>query len=155
METKILDLRVSLTTINIKRFSAALTTYVEEYLDRETACNVRAVLSEVITNIYEHAYGSTLKAQKDYSCPYDIIVFYNEQKNKLTFRITDYGAGISNIRLAMSPHTVIVDNETRLTLGFTIMKALVKNLKVSSTIDSSTIIEFEVDTCRGKNKQNN
>lgn len=112
----------------VAAFALPLSPTVEEIGDIKTA------VSEAVTNCIVHAYhsrGGEIKV----ACGY--------QGDVLTIEVSDQGAGIDDISLAMQPfYTTGAENE-RSGMGFTIMKTFTDGLSVRSEKGKGTTVTMQ------------
>ena len=135
---KVLDISIEVNkNLEPKVLSRSILLCVEEYLDRLTMNEARTTLTEAIKNIYDYAYPNE-------NGKFNIIINYDQQNERLKFKVIDFGIGIPNIQEAIEPHSVQIENETRLTMGFTIMSVMSRDFKVESK--SGVTLSFEYDT---------
>lgn len=112
----------------ITTFFSNLNVHIDELMDVKTA------LSEAITNAIDHAYDNDDINSK-------IIVEASIKDNeKMTIIVKDFGKGIEDISLAMTPaYTTKPENE-HAGMGFTIMESFMDEVIVDSKVNEGTII---------------
>lgn len=109
-------------------FAAQLDPTVEEISEIKTA------ISEAVTNCIVHAYGQrlgniTLSAR-------------SYEDGKIIFTVKDRGCGIEDIEQAMEPLFTTGNAEERSGMGFTVMKAFMDKVRVSSKTGIGTTVTF-------------
>lgn len=112
----------------IATFLSELDIHIDELMDIKTA------LSEAVTNAIDHAYENDNEDNK--------IIVETEIKDdeNIKIKVRDFGRGIEDISLAMTPaYTTKPENE-HAGMGFTIMESFMDEIIVDSTIDEGTTI---------------
>ena len=97
----------------------------------EQMAEVKTAVSEAVTNAIIHGYNSedgiiTLEGSID--------------KSEVTFTITDYGVGISDIKKAREPLYSGKPEMERSGMGFTIMETFMDDIKIESAVGKGTKI---------------
>ncbi|MDD3832155.1 MAG: anti-sigma F factor [Clostridia bacterium] len=110
---------------SVASFSVLLNPSIEEIGDIKTA------VSEAITNCIVHAYKGRNGADR-------ITVKVGITDRTLVIDIIDYGSGIDDVSLAMQPFFTSGNTEERSGMGFTVMQALMDELKVTSKPNKGT-----------------
>ena len=98
---------------------------IEEMEDLKTA------VSEAITNCIIHAYDDE-KGK--------IVIEGKISKRTVIIKIKDYGKGIDNLKLAMSPFYTSKPEMERSGMGFTFMESFTDDLKVESQLEEGTTV---------------
>ena len=112
----------------ITTFSSNLNIHIDELMDVKTA------LSEAVTNAVDHAYDEENDENKI------LVEATVEDNEKMVIKIRDYGKGIEDISLAMTPaYTTKPENE-HAGMGFTIMESFMDEVIVDSTVNLGTTI---------------
>lgn len=112
----------------ITTFFSNLNIHIDELMDVKTA------LSEAVTNAVDHAYDEENDENKI------LVEATVEDNEKMVIKIRDYGKGIENISLAMTPaYTTKPENE-HAGMGFTIMESFMDEVIVDSTVNLGTTI---------------
>lgn len=111
----------------IQAFCLSLNPTISELNDVKTA------VSEAVTNCIVHAYpGRT-----------DFIYIDAETKgNSLHIKITDNGDGIDDVAKALEPFFTTRPDDERSGMGFTVMKAFMDDVTVSSERGRGTVVEM-------------
>lgn len=121
--SNIAPIRLCITT-----FFSNLDIHIDELMDVKTA------LSEAITNAIDHAYDTDNIKNK---IQVEASIKDNEIMNII---VKDFGKGIEDISLAMTPaYTTKPENE-HAGMGFTIMESFMDEVIVDSTINEGTSI---------------
>lgn len=114
--------------VGVVTFLSNLDIHIDELMDVKTA------LSEAITNAVDHAYENN---EQDNKIIVETIIKDNE---KIIISVKDFGKGIENISLAMTPaYTTKPENE-HAGMGFTIMESFMDEIIVDSTLNEGTTI---------------
>ena len=96
--------------------------------------DVKTALSEAVTNAVDHAYDEENDENKI------LVEATVEDNEKMVIKIRDYGKGIEDISLAMTPaYTTKPENE-HAGMGFTIMESFMDEVIVDSTVNLGTTI---------------
>ena len=112
----------------ITTFFSNLNIHIDELMDVKTA------LSEAVTNAVDHAYDEENDENKI------LVEATVEDNEKMVIKIRDYGKGIEDISLAMTPaYTTTPENE-HAGMGFTIMESFMDEVIVDSTVNLGTTI---------------
>lgn len=112
----------------ITTFFSNLNIHIDELMDVKTA------LSEAVTNAVDHAYDEENDENKI------LVEATVEDNEKMVIKIRDYGKGIEDISLAMTPaYTTKPENE-HAGMGFTIMESFMDEVIVDSTVKLGTTI---------------
>ena len=112
----------------ITTFFSNLNIHIDELMDVKTA------LSEAVTNAVDHAYEEENDENKI------LVEATVEDNEKMVIKIRDYGKGIEDISLAMTPaYTTKPENE-HAGMGFTIMESFMDEVIVDSTVNLGTTI---------------
>ena len=121
--SNIAPIRLCITT-----FFSSLDIHIDELMDVKTA------LSEAITNAIDHAYDTDNIKNK---IQVEASIKDNEIMNII---VKDFGKGIEDISLAMTPaYTTKPENE-HAGMGFTIMESFMDEVIVDSKINEGTSI---------------
>ena len=112
----------------ITTFFSNLNIHIDELMDVKTA------LSEAVTNAVDHAYDEENDENKI------LVEATVEDNEKMVIKIRDYGKGIEDISLAMTPaYTTKPENE-HAGMGFSIMESFMDEVIVDSTVNLGTTI---------------
>ena len=132
MEIKI-DARlenVSTIRLAVTPFASNLNITVDEIVDIKTA------VSEAVTNAIEHGYDNKEG---------NIIIVkcnLNVEDESIEIVIKDFGVGIEDIALAMTPEYTSKPEEEHAGMGFTIMESFMDEIVVDSTKNEGTEVKL-------------
>lgn len=128
IEFKALTQNIAPVRVCVATFFGNLDIHIDELVDVKTA------LSEAITNAVDHAYDSNTKEN-------NIIVEATiKNDEQIVIVVKDFGKGIEDISLAMTPaYTTKPENE-HAGMGFTIMESFMDEIIVDSTVNEGTTI---------------
>lgn len=118
-------------------FAALLDPTIDELSDLRTA------VSEAVTNVIIHAYGSDRSAMITLRC--------EAEGRKLKITVKDTGCGIADIELARRPFYTSKPELERSGMGFAVMEAFMDSLEIESAPGEGTaiIMEKELGRARG------
>ena len=132
----------------ITTFFSNLNIHIDELMDVKTA------LSEAVTNAVDHAYDEENDENKI------LVEATVEDNEKMVIKIRDYGKGIEDISLAMTPaYTTKPENE-HAGMGFTIMESFLDHVEVESMLGIGTkvtmskVIKSKENFENSKNSEN-
>ena len=112
----------------VATFLSELDIHIDELMDIKTA------LSEAVTNAIDHAYDEESLENKI------IVETEVEDDGEIKIKVKDFGKGIEDISLAMTPaYTTKPENE-HAGMGFTIMESFMDEIIVDSTVNEGTTI---------------
>lgn len=120
---------ISAIRICITTFLSELDIYMGELMDIKTS------ISEAVTNVVEHAYSGN-----NYNEAKIIAEAKVSDGENISIVITDYGKGIENISLAMTPAYTSKPDSEHAGMGFTIMEAFMDEVIVDSKVGEGTVI---------------
>lgn len=121
----------------LSTFLSNLNIHVDELVDIKTA------ISEAVSNAIDHAYDD--ESGK-------IIATGEVDENAIQITIQDFGKGIEDISLAMTPTFTTKAEEEHAGMGFTIMESFMDEVIVDSKVDEGTTITL---TRRIRQRQTN
>ncbi|MBP3922959.1 MAG: anti-sigma F factor [Ruminiclostridium sp.] len=103
--------------------------------------DIRAAVSEAVTNCIVHAYADSEDAGK-------ITITAKLSEDTAYIKIKDNGCGIENIKQAMEPLFTTKPDEERTGLGFAVMESCADKVKVSSEKNKGTTVNltFKIET---------
>lgn len=119
---------ISVVRVAISAFVSILPVTIDELMDIKTA------VSEAVTNSIEHGYENG----NGKVCITSIITSNDEDEVKII--VQDFGAGIENIELAMTPAYTSKPELEHAGLGFTIMETFMDHIVIDSTINNGTTV---------------
>ncbi len=99
----------------------------------EELTDVKAAVSEAVTNCIVHAYKSG---------PGTIEVTGTLKENELYIKIKDKGCGIEDVKLAMTPAFTTSPQDERAGLGFAVMQSFCDKIKVTSKPGKGTCVSL-------------
>lgn len=122
---------ISLVRVAISSFISNVNISVEDLMDVKTA------VSEAVTNAIEHGY-------KEYDNKNIVnIKAYINDENVLSIEVEDFGIGIDDIELALTPTYTSKPELEHAGLGFTIMENFMDEVIVDSKIECGTKISMK------------
>lgn len=121
-EENVLPVRMAVTS-----FLSQQNIHMDEIMDIKTA------LSEAVTNSVEHAYEKNGKI--------DIEVKF-EENERIKIIVQDFGKGIEDIPLALTPTYTSKPESEHAGVGFNIMESLMDELVVNSEVNLGTTISM-------------
>ncbi len=95
---------------------------------------IKTAVSEAVTNAIVHGYKDTIGA---------IEMTLSAKEGRLYITIKDKGAGIADIKQAMTPLFTTAPEEERSGLGFSVMESFMDKVKVKSTLGKGTTVIME------------
>ncbi len=111
----------------VTSFLSNLNIHFDELMDIKTA------LSEAVTNAIDHGYSQ----KNDGIIITEATIIDNE---KIVIKVVDFGTGIEDITLAMTPAYTSKPESEHAGMGFTIMESFMDEVIVDSKIDNGTVI---------------
>ncbi len=126
IESKATLENISAIRVCITSFISTLNIHFDELMDIKTA------ISEAVTNAIEHAYDNS-----------DGIVAIEasiKEDKKIIIKVSDYGKGIEDISLAMTPTYTSKPESEHAGMGFTIMESFMDEVIIDSKINEGTTI---------------
>ena len=131
IEIKPLLDNVSIVRVAISSFISTLDITIDELMDIKTA------ISEAVTNAIEHGYK-----EYDEKNIVNIKAYINDE-NVLSIEVEDFGIGIDDIELALTPTYTSKPELEHAGLGFTIMENFMDEVIVDSKIECGTKISMK------------
>ena len=122
----------------LSTFFSNMNVHIDELVDIKTA------ISEAVSNALDHAYENDNGK----------VIITGEIINENTVKITvqDFGEGIEDISLAMTPTYTTKAEDEHAGMGFTIMESFMDEVIVDSKVDEGTTITL---TRRIRQRQTN
>lgn len=114
--------------VGITSFLSTLNIHFDELMDIKTA------LSEAVTNAIDHGYEEDNQDEKI------IVEAYIYDYEKIKIKIVDFGKGIEDISLAMTPAYTSKPESEHAGMGFTIMESFMDEVIIDSKINEGTTI---------------
>ena len=99
----------------------------------EELTEVKTAVSEAVSNAIIHGYKSKGSGQI-------IMELLQPAPDKLVVKITDYGAGIADIRQAMEPLFTTSETPELSGMGFTVMESFTDKVLVDSQLGRGTCV---------------
>lgn len=121
--------------ICIATFLSSLNIHIDDLMDVKTA------LSEAITNAVDHAYENG----EDNKIVVEAKIKDNE---RIIIIVKDFGKGIEDISLAMTPMYTSKPENEHAGMGFTIMESFMDEVIVDSVVANGTTITLTKDIKR-------
>jgi stage II sporulation protein AB (anti-sigma F factor) len=137
-----INIKTNVDENSAKLFRGIITNYLNVLdvdIDQCTENEVKAVISEMVSNVLVHAYPESDNK------PITITIDHKELDGqvKLIMTVTDDGIGIADVKKCMEPMYTTCKDESRCGLGFTIMEAMSDNLIVTSNPNFGTKVIAE------------
>ena len=126
IESKATLENISAIRVCITSFISTLNIHFDELMDIKTA------ISEAVTNAIEHAY--------DNSDGIVVIEASIKEDKKIIIKVSDFGKGIEDISLAMTPTYTSKPESEHAGMGFTIMESFMDEVIIDSKINEGTTI---------------
>lgn len=99
----------------------------------EDLTDIKTSISEAVSNAVEHAYSDE-KGKVRIEC--------SVEDSNIFIKVIDYGIGIEDISLAITPTYTSKPNEEHAGLGFTIMENFMDSIEVDSVVNKGTSISM-------------
>lgn len=129
--TNSMELRFKATLKNETLARAVVISFIESLNpDLDTIGEIKTIVSEAVSNAIIHGYH--LDSTKDVYIKGDI------EDDNLTLIISDYGQGIKDIDLALTPHYTSRPDLERAGMGLTIIKTLSDSFNIRSVLNMGT-----------------
>lgn len=122
---------VAVVRLAISSFISNLNITVDEIVDVKTA------VSEAVTNAIEHGYLEDGESN-------EIVVkaSIDDEEEIIKISVIDYGIGIEDVDLAMTPEYTTKSEEEHAGMGFTIMETFMDEVIVDSKVNKGTSINM-------------
>ena len=130
---KILNMQINSMISNVSVIRVAISTFVSEIdgITIDDIMDIKTSISEAVTNAIEHGYEN-----KD-----GIIDINCKIKDEyITIAVKDYGIGIEDVSLAITPTYTSKPELEHAGLGFTIMENFMDSLEIDSNVNEGTTI---------------
>ena len=101
----------------------------------EEVADIKTAISEAVTNAILHGYNLDGTSMVHMRC--------EREENCLTFQISDEGAGMENVALAMQPLYTSKPELERSGMGFSFMEAFMDSLEVESEVGRGTVVKMK------------
>lgn len=144
---KRLNMSVNSAISNVSVIRVAVATFISEIegITIDDIMDVKTSISEAVTNAIEHGY------EKDEGI---VEVSCSINGKDITAVIRDYGSGIEDISLAITPAYTSKPELEHAGLGFTIMESFMDELQIDSQSGSGTTITLKKKIINKKNTGN-
>lgn len=119
---------VAVVRVAITAFVSTLNITIDELMDIKTA------VSEAVTNAIEHGY------ENNEGIVYVTAKIESDEEDIITIIVQDFGKGIEDIALAMTPAYTTKPELEHAGMGFTIMESFMDEVLIDSTLNSGTLI---------------
>lgn len=123
-------INISVVRVAISAFISTVDISIDDLMDIKTA------VSEAVTNVVEHAYEDRIGK---------IIIEANIEsitETVITILVKDYGKGIEDVELAITPTYTSKPELEHAGLGFTIMESFMDQIEIDSSINEGTTIKL-------------
>ncbi len=95
---------------------------------------IKTAVSEAVTNAIVHGYRDAIGM---------VELTLSSKDEKIYITIKDKGAGIADIKQAMTPLFTTAADEERSGLGFSVMESFMDKVKVKSALGKGTTVSME------------
>ena len=125
--------------INVSTIRLAIASFISNLnITLDEVVEIKTALSEAVTNAIEHGYNDLEDGKK-------VIVEITTksfEEDIIEIIVQDFGVGIEDISLAMSPEYTTKPEEEHAGMGFTIMENFMDEVIVDSNFGRGTIIKL-------------
>ncbi len=123
---KILNISVNSIISNVAVIRVAIATFISEIegITIDDIMDVKTSISEAVTNAIEHGYEEKEGI---------VEVMCKVKEEEITAVIKDYGKGIEDVQLAITPAYTSKPELEHAGLGFTIMESFMDSLQIDSS----------------------
>ena len=137
-----INIKTNVDENSAKLFRGIITNYLDILdvdIDQCTENEVKAVVSEMISNVLVHAYPESDNK------PITVTIDHKELDGqvKLIVTVADDGIGMADVKKCMEPMYTTVKDESRCGLGFTIMELFCDKLEIESIPNKGTNVQME------------
>ena len=127
MEDNYIKIEIASRDKNILPVRMSVTSFLsQENVHMDEIMDIKTALSEAVTNSVEHAYENNGKID------IEVKVQNNE---KINIKVQDYGKGIEDIPLALTPTYTSKPETEHAGVGLNIMESLVDELVINSEVN--------------------
>lgn len=131
MEDNYMKLQIASKDKNILPVRLAVTSFLSQYnVCLDEIMDIKTALSEAVTNSIEHAYDNSGK----------IEIEANIDEDKIRIRVQDFGRGIEDISMALTPTYTSKPDTEHAGVGLNIMESMVDELVIDSKVNIGTTI---------------
>ena len=123
--------------INVSTIRLAIASFISNLkITLDEIVEIKTALSEAVTNAIEHGYNDLEESKK---VIVEIITKSFEEET-IEIIVQDFGVGIEDISLAMSPEYTTKPEEERTGMGFSFMEAFMDQVEVISKQGEGTTV---------------
>ena len=115
----------------VASFAIECSPTIEEINDIKTA------VSEAVTNVVVHAYGSAESGIMQIECRVD------KQNRTIEIVVRDFGKGIADVKEAIEPFFTTAASDERSGMGFTIIETFMDEMDVTSVVGEGTVVRMK------------
>lgn len=131
MEDNYMKIQIVSKDKNLLPVRLAVTSFLSQYnVCLDEIMDVKTALSEAVTNCIEHAYENSGK----------IYIEVNIDEDKIRIRVQDFGRGIEDISMALTPTYTSKPDTEHAGVGLNIMESMVDELVIDSKVNIGTTI---------------
>lgn len=128
-----MEIKIDARLENVSTIRLAITTFASNLnITFDDIVDIKTAVSEAMTNAIEHGYENKEGNIIIINCNLDL------EEEKIEIIIKDFGVGIEDIGLAMTPEYTSKPEEEHAGMGFTIMENFMDEIVVNSTKDEGT-----------------
>ena len=99
--------------------------------------DIKTAVSEAVTNVVVHAYGSDESGIMQIECRVD------EQNRTIEIVVRDFGKGIADVKEAIEPFFTTAASVERSGMGFTIIETFMDEMDVTSVVGEGTVVRMK------------
>ena len=131
MEDNYMKIQIVSKDKNLLPVRLAVTSFLSQYnVCLDEIMDVKTALSEAVTNCIEHAYENSGK----------IYIEVNIDEDKIRISVQDFGKGIEDISMALTPTYTSKPDTEHAGVGLNIMESMVDELVIDSKVNIGTTI---------------
>lgn len=131
MEDNYMKIQIVSKDKNLLPVRLAVTSFLSQYnVCLDEIMDVKTALSEAVTNCIEHAYENSGK----------IYIEVNIDEDKIRISVQDFGRGIEDISMALTPTYTSKPDTEHAGVGLNIMESMVDELVIDSKVNIGTTI---------------
>ena len=131
MEDNYMKIQIVSKDKNLLPVRLAVTSFLSQYnVCLDEIMDVKTALSEAVTNCIEHAYENSGK----------IYIEVNIDEDKIRISVQDFGRGIEDISMALTPTYTSKPDTEHAGVGLNIMESMVDELVIDSNVNIGTTI---------------
>ncbi len=99
--------------------------------------DIKTAVSEAVTNVVVHAYGSAESGIMQIECRVD------KQNRTIEIVVRDFGKGIADVKEAIEPFFTTAASDERSGMGFTIIETFMDEMDVTSVVGEGTVVRMK------------